>query len=227
MAKRPSPSSSSSSKDDIDFNTSSKKSSQLEISHEEQLRLAREIGVVPSDVPVVHINGGTLLERIPGRPIHEQNQGGDGAGDQDGNGIREEALEGEIFKAITMIIPFSFLFLAMDIMIHQQYGEHPTPMDELGRLTTAVPVISAVVYYSNKYAYERWAQLLLLVVSIVCGSRLMWIVNKAGWLVVIQQAPPISTIWVITICQLDLLFAVGGLGVVFAFKWWNGLNITF
>lgn len=75
---------------------SSTSSSEFEISHKEQLRLARTVGIIPSDVPTVHMDGGTLLERIPGGPTFKNQEGEE-------NIIQREALEGEIFKAITMV----------------------------------------------------------------------------------------------------------------------------
>jgi hypothetical protein len=41
-----------------------------------------------------------------------------------------------------------------------------------------------------------------------------------------RQAPPLSTLWILAITQLELGLAVGGLAAVFAFTWWKGLSIV-
>ena len=39
------------------------------------------------------------------------------------------------------------------------------------------------------------------------------------------QCPPLGTIWVYTVIQLDLLYAVLALGVVAGYVKWEGLHI--
>ena len=41
-----------------------------------------------------------------------------------------------------------------------------------------------------------------------------------------RQAPPLSTLWILAITQLELGLAVGGLAAVFAFTRWKGLSIV-
>lgn len=66
----------------------------------------------------------------------------------------------------------------------------------------------------------------MLLACIGCGSRLIWMVNKAGWMDVIQQAPALGTIWIITIVQLPLLRALIGLAVVGAWMYWAEMKLT-
>ncbi|KAG6857352.1 hypothetical protein H0H87_005655 [Tephrocybe sp. NHM501043] len=45
----------------------------------------------------------------------------------------------EIFNAVIIIIPISFLLLLMEILIHFQYGKHPTLKTLVDRMVSGVP----------------------------------------------------------------------------------------
>lgn len=66
----------------------------------------------------------------------------------------------------------------------------------------------------------------MLLASIACGTRLIWMVNEAGWLDVIQQAPALGTVWIITIVQLPLLRALIALAVTTGWMYWAGMKLT-
>lgn len=133
----------------------------------------------------------------------------------------------EIFNAILFIIPFSSLYIMMDILAHRQYGHTLTGSELLENLLYGIPALSIFIFYTIRYKTDRRLQALLFLLSVGCGSRLVYIINKAGWLVVMKQAPPLGTIWVYTIAQIDLLPAVVALGLVGGYVKWNDYKIIF
>jgi hypothetical protein len=90
-------------------------------------------------------------------------------------------------------------------------------------------------------------QLLLFIISIAVGSRMIYQFNHASWLVNMRQVscsclervrrtatansylclqcPPLATIWIYTIIQLELIPAFLNLVVVGGFVWWKNLKI--
>ncbi|KAF8517843.1 hypothetical protein JB92DRAFT_2809684 [Gautieria morchelliformis] len=132
-----------------------------------------------------------------------------------------------IFNAILFIIPFSCLYLMMDILIHQQYGKHPSPREFAGRLLTAVPVLSIFIFYTSHHKHKRLTQVGLFLASIAAGTRLIWLVNRAPWLVVIRQCPPLATVWIYAIAVLNLLPAVIGLALVGVWFWFSDMKLFF
>ncbi|KAF8591449.1 hypothetical protein K439DRAFT_1402075 [Ramaria rubella] len=136
-------------------------------------------------------------------------------------------LADEVFNAILLIIPFSFLYLMMDILVHQQYGQHPSIRDYTKRLISAVPVLSIFIFYSNRHKPKLFTQIGLFLASVAAGTRLIWLVNRAPWHVTIRQGPPLATIWICTVVLLDLLPAVFGLALVAAWFQSTGMKIIF
>jgi len=131
----------------------------------------------------------------------------------------------EIFNAVMLIIPFSTLLLLMVILIHHQYGKNVSWEIIMEKMLPGVPILSLFIFYTNRHKRHRRMQFLLFIVSIVVGSRMIYQLNHASWLVNINQCPPLATIWIYTIIQLELSPAFLNLVVVGAFVWWRGLKI--
>ncbi|KAI0921898.1 hypothetical protein AcW2_006742 [Taiwanofungus camphoratus] len=125
----------------------------------------------------------------------------------------------EIFNATLFIIPMSFLLLLMEILVHWQYGRKPTYRDLADRMLPSVP--------TTRYKQYRSMQGFLFIISLLVGPRMIWIVNRASWRVVMKQCPPLATIWVYTILQLDLAPAVLSLLIVAVWLWVKKMKIIF
>lgn len=85
----------------------------------------------------------------------------------------------------------------------------------------------------------------LFLLSIAVGARFIWMINRANWRVVMKQVrtfthldrdrlrtaatqcPPLATLWVYCILQLDLGPAVLGLTFVAIYVWVTGLKLAF
>jgi len=134
---------------------------------------------------------------------------------------------GHIFNAIVLIIPATSLFIMMDLLAHRQYSQPATFKGEVGRLVEVVPFLAIFIYYTNKHKTSRLCQLALLVLSILSGTKMIELINRGSFLKVMRQTPPLGTLWVYAIWQLDLLPAVLGLGIVFGWVKWTGMKIIF
>lgn len=87
-------------------------------------------------------------------------------------------------------------------------------------------------------------QLMMFLLSLAVGPRLIWLVNMAPWRVVMQQVrlhpsspgrrvshdavqcPPLSTLWVYMVLQLDLGPAFFSLVLVGSWLWWSGMKLV-
>lgn len=87
---------------------------------------------------------------------------------------------------------------------------------------------------------------MLFFLSLAVGPRLIWLVNMASWRVVMQQVrpltrslpqrrvtkevdaqcPPLSTLWVYVVIQLDLGPAFFSLVLVGTWLWWSGMKLV-
>jgi len=180
-------------------------SNNAEIPEDEQWRLIRESG---------------LLQQIPQETQQETPVETD---DDD----EENSIFDEIFSAILLIIPFSFLLIMMEILVHQQYGQPTSLKNMFDRLLSGVPLLSLFIFYSNRYKSHRRMKFMLFLLSLAAGPRLIYVVNKASWITNMKQSPPLATLWVYTIVQLDLGPAVLSLCLIGVWYWWSGFKFAF
>ncbi|KAI0829414.1 hypothetical protein BC628DRAFT_1135412 [Trametes gibbosa] len=153
-------------------------------------------------------------------------------------------LADEVFRALYLVIPMSFLLLLMDILVHYQYGRKPPFEDLRDRMLPGVPsayermptvqryahtrttVIYVFVFYSNRYKTDKRVQAALFWLSCIAGTRLIWLLNRGNWLTVMQQCPPIATAWVYAVVQLNLGPAVLSLVVAAAYTRYKGFTLS-
>jgi len=97
----------------------------------------------------------------------------------------------------------------------------------MDRMIPGVPILSIFIFYTTRYKQRRRMQFFFFLLSILVGSRMIYIINHASWLTNLQQCPPLATIWIYTIVQLDLGPAVAALAMTAGFVWWEGLKLSF
>lgn len=115
---------------------------------------------------------------------------------------------GEVFAAILYIIPFSFLYLLMDLLVSAQYNQWPSFKEEAIQMAKAIPLISLIIFYSNRYASKTWMQIIYFLSSIALGISLIKLINDAPSYQIIKRAPSIGMLWVYTVVQAKLSYAV-------------------
>ncbi|KAF8760921.1 GAL4-like Zn(II)2Cys6 (or C6 zinc) binuclear cluster DNA-binding domain [Rhizoctonia solani] len=142
-----------------------------------------ELGEIPHDEQMRLINETGILGRLPAKDEEKLSP-----------------LVDSILDTTIMAIPLGTLYIVLDLLVQQQYAQQPTIKEEVGRVVTNVP--------TNKYKATPLAQLMLFLTAILAGPRMIWLVNKGSWLHVTRQAPPLGTIWIYTIIQLNLMPAV-------------------
>jgi hypothetical protein len=69
-------------------------------------------------------------------------------------------------------------------------------------------------------------QLLFFVGSVSAGSYLIHITNTYGYYAVMKQAPPVGILWIWSVIELDLLWAVSSVGLCIAFLKSGGYSVT-
>ncbi|KAJ3573886.1 hypothetical protein NP233_g2138 [Leucocoprinus birnbaumii] len=176
----------------------------IEISEEEQWRMINESGI---------------LKQIP-KPDQQALDASLGEG-----GSEELTFGEEVADMLLYLIPFSFLLLMMDILIHYQYSRRPTRGDLLERMISGVPILAIFTFYTLRYKSHRRVQFVLFAISIISGCRLIYQINHSNWLINMKQCPPLATVWIFTIFMVDLGPAVLSLLTVGSFVWWKELKI--
>ncbi|KAG7451029.1 uncharacterized protein BT62DRAFT_1000259 [Guyanagaster necrorhizus] len=137
----------------------------------------------------------------------------------DGPGVAAE----EIFNAIAMIVPFSFLLLMMEILIRYQYGKHPGLNVLVEQMVSNVPILALLIFYTMRYKQHRRLQIGFFLASIGIGCRTVYLLSRGSLYVNIRQVG--IFVPVATCHRLELGTAVLNLAVVSTYVWWKGLKL--
>ncbi|CAO1629994.1 unnamed protein product [Parajaminaea phylloscopi] len=131
------------------------------------------------------------------------------------------------FDLLIWSIPFSALFVLLDIMIQQQYAMHPTFMIEAGRMLGTLPFLIALIWFSTikPILPRRILQPLFFLASLACGCAFIWTFHEAPFLEVIRRTPPLGCLWVYCIVKMDLVPCVVSLAGVGGFIWYQDLPL--
>ncbi|KAG9045151.1 hypothetical protein FS837_006950 [Tulasnella sp. UAMH 9824] len=55
-----------------------------------------------------------------------------------------------VFNAVLHVIPLAFLYVIMDVLIHQQYSQDHSMKESLKRVVSGLPFLALLVFYSEK-----------------------------------------------------------------------------
>lgn len=123
----------------------------------------------------------------------------------------------------------TLLNFTLTVLVEHQYAsEAPNLRSLFYSSTVASPtpilllVLVAILHPRSPYLVT---QLLFAVLSIVAGGWLVHASNRDPYLAVMQRAPPLGTLWVWAIVEMRWEWALGCLGVVAGWGWWNGYSV--
>jgi hypothetical protein len=139
----------------------------------------------------------------------------------------EEDPIGPLGNAILYSISLTMLHLTLDVIVYSQYREDIIWSEIFKRAATAMPVFLGVVYLLHVDTAKRFPTLrniFFLVVSVVAGCYMVYSGNKHGYFYVMKSAPPIGALWVWSVIEADLAYAVSSCLAVVAYLWWNGFE---
>ncbi|KAG2152148.1 hypothetical protein BD769DRAFT_1342820 [Suillus cothurnatus] len=175
----------------------------VEISEDEQWRLIEQTGVLRKISDIQNPGDSEITDDVEPLPLAD-----------------------EIFNAVVYIIPSTFFLIMMDILIHQQYAKKPTAGEVAGRLVTNFPILSIFVFYTTRHKANPRMQLALFILSLGVGPRMIWLINRGSWLVNMRQCPQFATIWLYTVVQLKLNWAVLALVMIGTWAWFTEMKLV-
>ncbi|KIO33949.1 hypothetical protein M407DRAFT_240828 [Tulasnella calospora MUT 4182] len=130
-----------------------------------------------------------------------------------------------VFNTVLYVIPLGFLYVIMDVLIHQQYGQDHSMAESLKRLVSGLPFLAVLVFYTHRFQTKRLVQLALVSVAVGSGSGLIYQLNLGSWTENMQRGPPLLTLWVFAVIQMDLLPCSVSLALVYGIARYNNLSL--
>lgn len=152
---------------------------------------------------------------------------GENAGDHQFWSSPDDEPIGALGEATVWSIALAMFHFTLDVLVFHQYRQSIEWREIWMRMFTMLPALFLVIYILHTRTILRWKrtrQIFFFAASIAAGTHLIKSGNQHGYFAVMKTAPPIGTLWVWSVVEMDLWFAVGHVLVVGGYMWWNGFK---
>ena len=161
-----------------------------------------------------------------GQPFDRKHEDGK-VRDEEGNVL--EAVDdnplGKFGDAVFFTLTLSMLHTTLDVLVYNQYRQEIEWSPIFIRTATIIPVLFLVIYtlrsdYALRFPVLR--QFFYLCTSILAGCYMIYAGNTFDYFAVMKRAPPLGTLWILSVIEMTLPYALFSVLVDLGFLWWNG-----
>ncbi|KAI9678659.1 MAG: hypothetical protein M1817_005716 [Caeruleum heppii] len=133
-----------------------------------------------------------------------------------------------LLDALFLTLSLSALHFTLDVLVHHQYLQDLAWASIVRRTFTTAPVLLCLIYQLHRpeRANLLIGQIFFFGLAAGAGCSLIYAANVAEYFAVMKRAPPLGTLWVWSVIELRLPWAVASLAVTGGFLWWGGYSIT-
>ncbi|KAK6393537.1 hypothetical protein LTR65_002409 [Meristemomyces frigidus] len=147
----------------------------------------------------------------PFDPKHE-----DGLIRDEGGNILEAGLGdgepiGPVGQAFFWAVTLAMLHFTLDVLVYNQYAIEVLWPAIFKRTFKILPILFLLVFLLRSEIASRFSsirQVFYLAVAAGAGCYTIHITNRYGYIAVMKQAPPLGTLWVWSVIEMDIAFAV-------------------
>jgi hypothetical protein len=132
---------------------------------------------------------------------------------------------GPFGESVVYSVSLAMLHFTLDVMVFHQYRQDIEWREIFVKTGTMLPALFIVVYALHSRAASRFPrvkQVFFLAASIAAGCYLVRSGNEDGYYAVMKRAPPVGSLWVWSVIEMELGYALAHVAVVLGYMWWFG-----
>lgn len=148
--------------------------------------------------------------------------------DEEGHDVTDEEVVGPLGEAIFLTITLSMVHFTLDVLVYQQYAMDIIWPAIFKRTASMVPVLLVLIYLcrtKTAKSFDIGRQMFFLAVAIAAGCYMIYVGNTYDYFAVMKQAPPLGTLWIFSVIEMRLVFALTSIIVDVGFLWWKGYTV--
>ena len=150
------------------------------------------------------------------------------AGLHNPDSLEDDEPIGPIGNAIFWALSLSMLHFTFDVLVYNQYRQEIEWWPIFQRTLTMLPILFALIYLLRSDTAERFPivrQVFFLVVAVAAGCHTIHVGNQYGYYFVMKRVPPLVTLWLWSVIEMKLPWAVGSVVVDVGYLWWKGYSV--
>lgn len=148
--------------------------------------------------------------------------------DEEGNVLDSDAPIGPVGEAFFYTSTLSMLHFTLDVLVYNQYRQEIEWPPIFRRTGTILPILFMLIYMLHSKTASSFPiarQLFYLAVTVAAGCYMIYAGNTYDYFAVMKRAPPIGTLWVWSVIEMNLPYALVGTGVNLGYMWWHGYTV--
>ncbi|KAF2138754.1 uncharacterized protein K452DRAFT_290403 [Aplosporella prunicola CBS 121167] len=181
----------------------------------------------PSDIPLAQPDrsgpkGKTLYDLAEERMAELQKQGQPFAKAPAGSDDEDFGPKAE---ALLWAFSLTMVHLTLDVLVHNQYREEIAWAEVWKRTAVVLPSMWLIIYlFHTKTAlkFTLFRQLVYLGIACAGGCYCVYVGNTFGYFAVMKQTPPVGTLWIWSVVEMQKWYALTSIIVVGLYTLWNG-----
>ena len=134
---------------------------------------------------------------------------------------------GPFGQALFLASTLSMLHFTLDVLVYHQYRQSIEWKDIYKRTATVVPQLILVAYMLHSRPVSRYPlakEIFLMLVSIAAGCYLIYSSNEHAYFAVMKRAPPVGTLLVWSVIEMNLAFSLSSVVVILGYLWQSGYS---
>lgn len=153
------------------------------------------------------------------------------ARDENGNVLKridDSEVIGPVGDAIFWAVILSMLHFTLDVLAQNQYRQEIDWKMLFQRSGTILPILWLIVILLHSKTSKqrpRARQALFMFAAVGLGNYAIAVANTNSYYAVMKRLPPLGTIWIWSVIEMDIAWAVFSLAINLAFLLWNGYTI--
>ncbi|KAK5719554.1 hypothetical protein LTR17_015340 [Elasticomyces elasticus] len=152
--------------------------------------------------------------------------------DEGGNileaGLGDDELIGPLGQAVFWSAVLGMLHFTFDVLIYNQYRQEIEWRPIFTRTLTILPVLFLLVWMLRSEFAERFhmvKQVFYFATAVVAGCYTIHVSNQDGYYYVMKNTPPLGTLWIWSVIEMDVAVAAGSIAANVLYLLWKGYTI--
>jgi hypothetical protein len=141
------------------------------------------------------------------------------------NGDNDDEPIGPIGDAIFWAVCLTMFHFTLDVLTFNQYRQEIEWSAIWKRTGLVLPILWLMVFVMRSGTARRFdvaRQVLFLAVGVGAGCYTIYVGNVYDYYAVMKQAPPLGTVWVWSVIEMRLGYALGCVGANLGFMYYKG-----
>ncbi|KAF2486383.1 hypothetical protein BDY17DRAFT_291399 [Neohortaea acidophila] len=163
-----------------------------------------------------------VAQKLQSDPVH----------DEDGTNVEsipdDEGEIGPIADATFWSIILATLHFTLDVLVYSQYRQEiEWTVITKRTITMIIPLFVLVLLLRSSIVrqFPLPRQIFFLIAGTISGCYVIYAANVYGYYAVMKQAPPLGTLWIWSVIEMDLPFAVASVAFDLGYVWFKQYSV--